>query len=396
VSLVSDSAEGRAATDQADFGRKTDGTAFAPALCLDPAAEHVEYTESMTASPDLPDVFSAGEIARAAGVRPRDVRDLASSGVIQPINGRFFTAPDAVFAVRSLTGQASAAERTLFRPAAGVRREPGLPFALAGTLHAAMLAGLVFVATLGVAKPEALTPPDKKDMRLVFLVAPGPGGGGGGGGHKEPAPPPPAELKGVSALRSPLPIRRPPPRAEPPPVIRVIEPPPVKAEPLPPVVAPVVAVAADPRDRVGIPWTAPQPAPETESHGPGAGGGTGTGHGTGVAEGEGAGLGQGSGGGTGAGPYRPGSGISAPAIIKEVKPDYTEEGRRRNLEGDVVLEIVVRSDGAVGTVKLLQRLGAGLDERAMDAVRQWRFSPAQRYGTPVDVIVEVAMEFKLR
>jgi periplasmic protein TonB len=79
-----------------------------------------------------------------------------------------------------------------------------------------------------------------------------------------------------------------------------------------------------------------------------------------------------------------------------VKPDYTDEGRRRTIEGDVVLEIVVRSDGTVGSVKLLQGLGAGLDQRATEAVRQWRFSPARRYGTPVDVIVEVAMEFKLR
>ena len=47
-------------------------------------------------------------------------------------------------------------------------------------------------------------------------------------------------------------------------------------------------------------------------------------------------------------------------------------------------------------MKVLQRLGAGLDERAVEAVRQWRFSPAKRYGTPVDVLVEVAMEFKLR
>ena len=78
-----------------------------------------------------------------------------------------------------------------------------------------------------------------------------------------------------------------------------------------------------------------------------------------------------------------------------MKPDYTEEGRRRHIEGDVVLEIVVRRDGTVGSVKLLQGLGAGLDQRAIDAVRQWRFSPAKRYGTPVDVIVEVAMEFKL-
>jgi len=170
-------------------------------------------------------------------------------------------------------------------------------------------------------------------------------------------------------------------------------PPPVEAEPLPPIVAPVVAVAADTRDRVGVPAETPR---QEDSHGPGTGGGTGSGHGTGIGEGNGPGLGPGSGGGTGGGPYRPGSGISPPSVIREVKPDYTEEGRRRNLEGDVVMEIVVRRDGSVGDVKLLQGLGAGLDQRAIDAVRQWRFSPAQRQGVPVDVIVEVAVEFKLR
>jgi outer membrane biosynthesis protein TonB len=315
----------------------------------------------MSTRPDLPDVFSADEIARAAGVRPRDVRDLAASGLIQPVSGRFFSPADAVFAVRSLSALASPADRTIFRPVAGLQREPGLPIALAGTLHAAMLAGLV-LATLGVAKPEAVAPQDRKEMRLVFLVAPGPGGGGGGGGHLEPAPPPPAARKGVSALRSPLPVRRPPPRVDPPPIVRPVEPPPVKAEPLPPIVAPVVPVAADPRDRAGIPWTKEAPQ-ETESHGPGAGGGTGTGRGTGIGEGDGAGIGR-LGGGTGGGPYRPGSGITAPAIIKEVKPDYTEEAPPQS-EGDVVLEIVVRSDGTVGSVKLLQGLA-----------RDWISAPA--------------------
>jgi TonB family protein len=61
-----------------------------------------------------------------------------------------------------------------------------------------------------------------------------------------------------------------------------------------------------------------------------------------------------------------------------------------------VLEIVVRRDGSVGDVKILQGLGSGLDARAIDAVRQWRFSAAQRQGVPVDVIVEVAVEFKMR
>ncbi len=139
-------------------------------------------------------------------------------------------------------------------------------------------------------------------------------------------------------------------------------------------------------------------AAATESHGPGTGGGAGTGAGagTGLGEGTGSGIGPGSGGGTGGGPYRPGSGITPPRVLKEVKADYTEEARQRGLSGDVVMEIVVRADGAVGDVRILQGLGSGLNERAAQAVRQWRFAPATRQGAPVDVIVEVAVEFKLR
>jgi protein TonB len=321
----------------------------------------------------LPDVFTAAEISRVAGVRPRDVLDLAATGTIAPILGKFFTAADAVLAVHTLQGRAPVVERPLFRQGWRVRREPGVPFAVSGGAHAALAAGLVLLTSLGMAKPAAkITDDDKKEMRLVFLVSPGPGGGGGGGGLKQPAPPPPAEKKGRAALRSPVPVRRPPARVEPPPMVKPPEPLPPKP-PEPEVVAPVVQVAADPRDRAGIPWTPAREAPpqETDSHGPGTGGGTGTGQGTGVGEGDGAGLGAGSGGGTGGGPYRPGAGITAPAIIREVKPDYTEDGRRRQIEGDVVLEIVVKSDGSVGNVKLLQGLGAGLDPRAIEAVRQW-------------------------
>ncbi len=162
---------------------------------------------------------------------------------------------------------------------------------------------------------------------------------------------------------------------------------------MPQVAAPVATVSADARDRSG---TVEAPARDVESQGSGAGGGAGTGEGTGLGEGQGAGIGAGSGGGTGGGPYRPGSGITPPAIQREVKPTYTEEARRRGISGDVVLEIVVRRDGSVGEVKVIQGLGGGLDQRAVEAVRQWRFSPARRFGTPVDVIVEVAVEFTLR
>ena len=79
-----------------------------------------------------------------------------------------------------------------------------------------------------------------------------------------------------------------------------------------------------------------------------------------------------------------------------MKADYTEDARRRSIEGEVVLEIVVRRDGSVGDVRLINGLPSGLNDRAIAAVKQWRFSPAHRLGQPVDVIVEVAVEFKLR
>ena len=342
----------------------------------------------------LPDVYSADEIARAAGVPPADVRAMLRSGRIHALDGEFVGASDAVRAVRRLTDRVVIEERALFTPVAGMRREATFPLAVSGTLHAAIVGALVLLTTMGLARPKPLvTADERKEARLVFLALPGPGGGGGGGGRREPAPAPKAERKGISTIRSPLPVRRPPPPLETPKIVRVSNPPPVKAEPLPPVVAPVVAVAADVRDRVGVPVDV---APVIESHGPGTGNGAGAGKGTGLGEGDGAGVGPGSGGGTGGGPYRPGSGITPPTVLREVRPDYTEDGRRRNIEGDVVLEIVVRRDGMVGDVKLLQGLGAGLDQRAMEAVRQWRFSPAQRQGLPVDVIVEVAVEFKLR
>jgi TonB family protein len=361
----------------------------------------------------LPDVYSAGEIARVAGVRPRDVVALAETGTIRPLTGStYFSQAEAIIAVRSLTGGAGAVEQPLFKPAAGLRREPAMPIALSGTLHAAMLALIAFVTSMGVATTQArAVPEDLKNLRMVFLVSPGPGGGGGGGGLKQPKPPPPAQRKGVEKLHSPVPpVRRhpappvqtvakqetPPPRVEPPPVIKPQEPPPVvKTDAIQPVFAPVVPAKADPADRAGVPWH-PSPATESDSHGPGTGGGTGSGQGTGIGPGSGSGIGPGSGGGTGGGPYRPGTGITPPSILREVTPDYTDEGRRRAIQGDVVLEIVVRADGSVGSVKMLQGLGYGLDQRAIDAVRQWRFNPARRYGTPVDVIVEVAVEFKLR
>jgi periplasmic protein TonB len=346
-------------------------------------------------TPDrLPEVFSVADVAAAAGVHHRDVRALIEAGTCRSLDGRYLSDGEAVRAIRHLNGWN--ADRALFRPRHGQQRRRGLPLAVSGTVHAGLAAAIILLTTMGMTASRArITQDDFKALRMVFLATPGPGGGGGGGGLKQPAPPPKAQLKGVQKVHSPLPVRRPPPPVEPP-VQRVTNPPPpppLKAESLPPIVAPIAPVPADNRDRIGVPAETPA---EKDSHGPGAGGGAGTGQGVGLGPGDGSGVGPGSGGGTGGGPYRPGSGITPPSILREVKPDYTEEGRRRGIEGDVVMEIVVRRDGSVGDVRVLQGLGAGLDQRAADAVRQWRFSPAHRQGVAVDVIVEVAVEFKLR
>jgi TonB family protein len=208
------------------------------------------------------------------------------------------------------------------------------------------------------------------------------------------APPPKALRQGRAKISSPIPERREPKPLRPMPAPREPAPTPVlKAEPLPVVIAPVVAAPADTRTRAGVLQQTPV---ETESRGPGSGGGAGTGTGTGLGQGDGSGIGPGSGGGTGGGPYRPGSGIEPPRLLREVRADYTEDARQRGIAGDVVLEIVVRRDGSVGDVRLLQGLAGGLNDRAMQAVRQWRFAPARRQGAAVDVLVEVAVEFKLR
>ncbi|HMF60906.1 MAG TPA: energy transducer TonB [Vicinamibacterales bacterium] len=351
----------------------------------------------------VPDVFSTVEVARAAGVHQDAVQALVAAGQVGTVKGRYMPSGEAVRAVRMLRdGNVVPRADELFRPPAHLERSPARALAASGVLHALMLTAFAVLTTLGVAS----APHESQPLRLVFLATPGPGGGGGGGGLRQPAPAPRAEVKGDAVLRSPVPppavIRKDPParRTPPPapplrPVERPVEPPPplARPEPMPQVVAPVAAAPADTRDVGGTVTESPK---DTASQGPGSGGGAGTGRGTGLGEGDGAGIGAGSGGGTGGGPYRPGSGITPPSVQREVKPDYTEEARRRGLAGDVVLEIVVRSDGTVGDIRILQGLGSGLDQRATDAVRQWRFSPARRFGTPVDVIVEVAVEFKLR
>ena len=349
----------------------------------------------------MTDLYSPAEIAQAAGVREADVRAYLSAGrgassgpgtanrpLYLPHAEAVRVGAALVLASRTTPARPGDALFSIFSAnahALGSRRV----FAVSSTLHATILAVVVFIATFNlVPRAAMLTRDDTRSdmMRLIFLATPGPGGGGGGGGLRQPAPPPKAMREGRHPMSSPVPPVKPIVPAPSP-----VEP--LKAEPLPAVIAPIVNSPSDPKNRVGV---LEQTAADNDAHGPGAGGGAGTGSGTGLGQGTGPGVGPGSGGGIGGGPYRPGSGIEAPRLLREVKADYTEEARQRGLSGEVVMEIIVRRDGSIGDVKILQGLGGGLNDRAVQAVRQWRFAPAQRQGVPVDVIVEVAVEFKLR
>jgi len=325
---------------------------------------------------------------------------VAALGPMLP--GGYVRHADAVRVGRALAGRSRIDVRpgplfSLVAATAKPRRSTAVPIALSSTVHAGIVAFIVFLTTLNLTpRAASLTIEDRPadPMRLVFVATPGPGGGGGGGGLLQKAPPPKALREGRHTISSPLPVRKEPKPLEPVPAPPEPKPePPLKAEPLPAVIAPIIVAPADTRNRVGV---LEQKTSEVESHGPGKGGGAGTGTGTGLGEGDGTGVGPGSGGGTGGGPYRPGSGIEAPRLLREVRADYTEEARQRGIAGDVVLEIIVRRDGSVGDVKIMQGLAGGLNDRAVQAVRQWKFVPARRQGVPVDVIVEVAVEFKLR
>jgi TonB family protein len=127
------------------------------------------------------------------------------------------------------------------------------------------------------------------------------------------------------------------------------------------------------------------------SNGRGSGGGIGDGKGTGVGPGRGPGAGPGSGGGI----YTVGGGVSAPRVLYDPDPDFTEQARRARHQGTVILWLIVGPDGKAHDIQVRQSLGMGLDEKAVAAVQNWRFDPGRLNGTPVPVQIQVAVNFQL-
>ena len=247
----------------------------------------------------------------------------------------------------------------------------------AGVSVAAHLAlAVVFLFLLRLA-PQALPASIVEELpTMVFLPIPGPGGGGGGGGDPKPEPPRKAE---VAQKKDPIsvPAQKPPdPTPEQP-----KEPPPQEL---------VVPFKPMSEAEMTLPGVISPSAPTT--------GGAGSGPGTGAGSGQGSGLGPGFGGGFGGGAYRPGSGITLPTVLREVKPAYTADAMRAKVQGSVWLECIVMPDGSVGDVKVTRSLDPifGLDQEAIKAAKQWRFRPGIRQGEPVPVIITIELTFTLR
>ena len=94
--------------------------------------------------------------------------------------------------------------------------------------------------------------------------------------------------------------------------------------------------------------------------------------------------------------YRPGPGVVLPKLTKEVKPEYPRQAMADRNQGVVRLECVVKADGTVGDVRVIDSLAPELDAAAVKALKQWTFSPGTKDGTPVPVMVEVEISFALR
>jgi protein TonB len=97
----------------------------------------------------------------------------------------------------------------------------------------------------------------------------------------------------------------------------------------------------------------------------------------------------------GGGLFRVGGGVSAPRPIYDPDPEYSEEARHAKYQGTVLLSVIVGPDGRPHDIRVQRSLGMGLDEKAIEAVRQWKFEPSMKDGHPVAVQVNVEVSFRL-
>lgn len=227
----------------------------------------------------------------------------------------------------------------------------------------------------------------KPAMELTKLITPympiapkgGRTGGGGGGGSHSPIPTPKGHLPKIEQV----PIV--------PPMVRVndhpklVEQPAIKMPENLQLAKTVMPNLGDPKVSVSGP----------ASNGAGSASGMGVGSGGGIGSGSGAGYGPGQGGGYGGGVFHVGGGVSAPQLIYAPDPEFSDEARRAKYQGVCVVSLIVDAQGNPQDVRVIRHLGMGLDQKAVQAVRQYKFKPAMLNGKPVAVEVNIEVNFHI-
>lgn len=205
-------------------------------------------------------------------------------------------------------------------------------------------------------------PPPKAPPKLQTM--------GGGGGQPDKAP----VSKGNPPKFAPDPIN--PPKAPP------LEQPKIKIEQTIDV-DPNIKMAKSDLLNLGVP------------NSPNVGTSLGNGRGTGLGSGNGSGIGPGSGGNMGGGVRRIGGGVSPPQVLFAPEPEFSEEARKAKVAGNVLVYLQVDTNGRPINVRVLKGIGLGLDQKAMEAVRQYKFKPAMENGHPVIVEMQVEVNFQI-
>jgi periplasmic protein TonB len=248
--------------------------------------------------------------------------------------------------------------------------------------HAAAFALIVLVVFAG---GKAVVTPSKApitavDVRPWIPMNPGKdamGGGGGGGAHEI-----------VEASRGHLP-KLSATQITPPQLIRNEAPKlPVEAT----IVAPQLKLPDEKLPDMGMPQS---PQVSLASQGPGSGSGFGSGNHGGIGPGNGNGYGPGSDGGYGGGVMHVGRGVSEPRLIYSVDPEFSDEARRAKYQGVCIVSVIVDAQGNPQHVHVARPLGMGLDEKAVEAVREYKFKPAYYQGHPVAVEIDVVVNFRI-
>ena len=247
-------------------------------------------------------------------------------------------------------------------------------FAASLALHAAMAACIALGLFAVKSAPHIMQPNYREVESLTF--APGlPAHGGGGGGNREKL----MASKGQPPRTANEQIT--------PPVVQVPQQR-SKLEVEPTVTAelklPTPAQVGDKLSTIMAP-----------SSGPGLRNGIGSGEGGGVGPGNDTGYGPGSNGNFGTGYYRPGNGVTAPRILYAPEPEFSEEARKVKHQGTVTLAAVIGADGIPRNIHVERSLGLGLDEKAIETVRVWRFEPGKKDGHPVAVQMYIEVHFNI-